>query len=65
MRFNIRWLKVTDEMAEDAEKATLYRKRAVELRGLADDINDRKARVGLIEVALSYEKIADSLERIE
>ena len=45
-------------------KAARYRKRAEELRKVADGLNDPTAQRELLLVSKQYDKLADDLERI-
>ena len=52
-------------MAGDADAAERYRKRAIELRAIADAANDPKSRKALEAIADDYEGMARMRENIE
>jgi hypothetical protein len=52
-------------MKEDLDSATRYRQRADELRALAEETKDAKARQALLDVADDYERMAQSRERVD
>jgi hypothetical protein len=51
-------------MEVDDEIIAIYRKRAKELRGVAATMADAAQRKAMLEVALTYEKLADQLVRL-
>jgi hypothetical protein len=52
-------------MKEDLDSAARYRQRAEDLRALAAETRDTKARNALLDVADDYERMAQSRERID
>lgn len=47
---------------EDLDSAAKYRRRAAELRQIAETVQDDKSRRAILEIAADYEKLARSRE---
>src|SRR5262245_54428722 len=54
-----------DVMKDDRDAATRYRKRAEELRVIAQTTPDPEAKQTLLEIASDYERLAVTRERID
>ena len=52
------------EMDEGIRSVEGYRKRAAQLRAEATTLNDRQAMIMLLDVARSYDTLAESLEKM-
>jgi hypothetical protein len=53
------------ELKDDIDSAQRYRQRAEELRTIASETTDQKAKDTLLEIAEDYERMATTRERID
>ena len=52
-------------MSEKLDSASRYRQRAEELRAIAEDTKDGRAKKALLEVAEEYDRMAETRERVD
>ena len=51
-------------MGTDADKATKYRQRAKHIRVVADSVPNSESREAMLQVAVDYERLAETIEMV-